>query len=54
MQPRVPRPYALAVPTGHYPRKTLVPSTWISTLSTAEPLTGLAVAGPGRHGAHSI
>ena len=25
MQPRIPRAYALAVPTGDYPRKTLVP-----------------------------
>jgi hypothetical protein len=25
MQPRTPRSYALAVPTGDYPRKTLVP-----------------------------
>lgn len=25
MQPRTPRSYALAVPTGDYPRRTLVP-----------------------------
>ena len=39
MQPRTPPSYDLAVPTGDYRGRHQCPSTWISALSTAEPLS---------------
>jgi hypothetical protein len=45
MQPRTPRSYALAVPTGDYPRKTLVPVNMdIHTVHGGATVDGVAEA----------
>jgi hypothetical protein len=47
MQPRTPRSYGLAVPTGDYPRKTLVPLYMdIHTVHGGATVDGVAQATP--------